>query len=156
MKLWAYHFREGNNLEKAVIYSHRAGVKAASRFAYREAVLYFEQALGALERLPEGRQKLEQAIAIRMTSDLRLSPLEVIWRRRWKKTTSRRKSCAGDWVRPLNFFRFYGRYHESVTGGVNCPQPGGWQSNCFLSRGANKTPFVYQKPITRYGRSRWT
>ena len=62
----AYHFREGNDLEKAVIYSHRAGVKAASHSAYREAVLYFEQALGALEHLPEGRQKLEQAIAIRL------------------------------------------------------------------------------------------
>ena len=62
----AYHFREGNDLEKAVIYSHRAGVKAASHCAYREAVLYFEQALCALEHLPEGRQKLEQAIAIRV------------------------------------------------------------------------------------------
>ena len=62
----AYHFREGNDLEKAVIYSHRAGVKAASHCAYREAVLYFEQALGALEHLPEGRQKLEQAVAIRI------------------------------------------------------------------------------------------
>ena len=29
-------------------------------------MLYFEQALGALEHLPEGRQKLEQAIAIRI------------------------------------------------------------------------------------------
>lgn len=62
----AYHFREGNDLEKAVIYSHRAGVKAALHCAYREAVLHFEQALGALEHLPEGRQKLEQAIAIRV------------------------------------------------------------------------------------------
>ena len=62
----AYHFREGNDLEKTVIYSHRAGVKAASHFAYREAVLYFEQALRALEHMPEGRQKLEQAIAIRI------------------------------------------------------------------------------------------
>jgi predicted ATPase len=62
----AYHFREGNDLEKAVIFSHRAGVKAASHCAYREAVLYFEQALGALEHLPAGRQKLEQAIAIRI------------------------------------------------------------------------------------------
>jgi len=62
----AYHFHEGNDLEKAVIYSHRAGVKAASHCAYREAVLYFEQALGVLEHLPEGRQKLEQAIAIRI------------------------------------------------------------------------------------------
>jgi DNA-binding winged helix-turn-helix (wHTH) protein/predicted ATPase len=62
----AHHFREGNNLEKAVLYSHRAGAKAASHFAYRKAVLYFERALGTLEHLPEGRQKLEQAIAIRI------------------------------------------------------------------------------------------
>jgi len=62
----AYHFREGNSLEKSVIYCHRAGVKAASHFAYRDALLYFEQALGALEHLPKGRHKLEQAIAIRI------------------------------------------------------------------------------------------
>ena len=62
----AYHFHKGNDVEKAVIYSHRAGVKAASHCAYREAVLYFEQALGALDHLPESRQKLEQAIAIRI------------------------------------------------------------------------------------------
>ena len=62
----AYHFREGNDLEKAVVYSHRAAVKAAAHCAYREAVRYFEQALGALEHLPESRHKLEQAIAIRI------------------------------------------------------------------------------------------
>ena len=62
----AYHFQKGNEVEKAVTYSHRSGVKAASHHAYREAVLHFEQALRALEHLPEGRQKLEQAIAIRI------------------------------------------------------------------------------------------
>ena len=62
----AYHFHNGNDVEKAVIYSHRAGVKAASHCAYREAVLYFEQALDALDHVPETRQKLEQAIAIRI------------------------------------------------------------------------------------------
>ena len=62
----AYHFREGNDLEKAVIYSHRAGVKAVSHCAYREAVWYFEQALRALEHLPEGRKMWAQTIAIRI------------------------------------------------------------------------------------------
>jgi predicted ATPase/DNA-binding winged helix-turn-helix (wHTH) protein len=62
----AHHFHKGNDAEKIVIYSHRAGVKAASHCAYREAVLYLEQALRALEHLPEGRQRLEQAIAIRI------------------------------------------------------------------------------------------
>jgi DNA-binding winged helix-turn-helix (wHTH) protein/predicted ATPase len=62
----AYHFREGNDVEKTVAYCHRAGVKAASHCAYREAVQHFEQALHALEHLPEGRQRLEQALAIRI------------------------------------------------------------------------------------------
>ena len=62
----AYHYRAGTELEKAVIYSHRAGVNAASHFAYGEAVLHFEQALAALEHLPEGRHKLEQGVAIRI------------------------------------------------------------------------------------------
>lgn len=62
----AYHFREGNSLEKTVAYSHRAGVKAASHSAYRDAVLHFEQALGALAHLAESRHKLEQSIAIRI------------------------------------------------------------------------------------------
>lgn len=62
----AYHYRAANESEKAVIYAHRAGAKAVAHFAYREAVLYFEQALGALEHLPEGRHKLEQGITIRI------------------------------------------------------------------------------------------
>jgi predicted ATPase/DNA-binding winged helix-turn-helix (wHTH) protein len=61
-----HHFREGNDTEKAVAYSHRAGVKAASHCAYREAALHFEHALHALEHLPDGRHKLEQALAIRI------------------------------------------------------------------------------------------
>jgi predicted ATPase len=62
----AHHFHRGNDVEKSVIYSHRAGVKAASHCAYREAVLYFEQALNALDHAAEGRQKSEQAVAIRI------------------------------------------------------------------------------------------
>jgi DNA-binding winged helix-turn-helix (wHTH) protein/predicted ATPase len=62
----AYHFREGNDLEKTAIYSHQAGVKAATHCAYEEAVRYFEQALDAVEHLPENRHGLEQALAIRV------------------------------------------------------------------------------------------
>jgi predicted ATPase len=120
----AYHFHNGNDVEKAVIYSHRAGVKAASHCAYREAVLYFEQALDALDHVPESRQKLEQAIAIRIDLGSALIAIGSYLAPEVEKTTSMRKSCASDWGSPLNFSRSYGHYHESITGGVNCRQHG--------------------------------
>jgi tetratricopeptide (TPR) repeat protein len=57
-------------------YNRQAGARVASRSAYREAVAYFEQALAALEHLPEYRATLEQAIDLRL--DLRnvLFPLD--------------------------------------------------------------------------------
>ena len=151
----AYHFREGNDLEKTVIYSHRAGVKAASHFAYREAVLYFEQALRALEHMPEGRQKLEQAIAIRIDLGPALIAIGSYLAPEVEENyIQAAKLCERG--RPPSYFRCCGLYHEYVTGAVNCRQPGSRQSNYFLLPGANKTPFAYWRPITRCGRFRWT
>ncbi|MFQ5849452.1 MAG: AAA family ATPase [Candidatus Binatia bacterium] len=62
----AHHAFRGEIWAKAVAYLRQAGAKAAARSANREAVVYFEQALGALGHLPEGPETLEQAIAIRV------------------------------------------------------------------------------------------
>jgi predicted ATPase len=62
----AHHFLEGDDLEKAVAYSREAGAKAVARSAFGQAVAYFEQALNVLGHLPESRETLEQAIAIRI------------------------------------------------------------------------------------------
>jgi predicted ATPase len=62
----AHHAFRGEVWAKAVAYLHQAGAKAVGRSANREAVVYFEQALGALGHLPENRDTLEQAIAIRI------------------------------------------------------------------------------------------
>jgi len=62
----AHHALRGEVWEKAVEYLHQAGRKAAARSAHREAVAYFQQALDALEHLPESRKTLEQAIDIRV------------------------------------------------------------------------------------------
>jgi tetratricopeptide (TPR) repeat protein len=51
--------------DKAVAYFRQAGDKALARSASREAVACFEQALVALEHLPEGRARHEQAIDVR-------------------------------------------------------------------------------------------
>ena len=52
-------------MDKAVAYFRQAGDKAVARSAHREAVACFEQALVALEHLPEGRERHEQAIDVR-------------------------------------------------------------------------------------------
>jgi tetratricopeptide (TPR) repeat protein len=65
---------------KAVAYGRQAGTKAAQRSAYREAVTRFEQALMALQHLPESRDKLEQAIDLRLELRNVLHPLGAVER----------------------------------------------------------------------------
>jgi predicted ATPase/class 3 adenylate cyclase len=65
----AHHALRGELWEKAVTYLRQAGGKAFARSALREAMAYFEQGLGVLQRLPESRVQREQAIDLRL--DLR-------------------------------------------------------------------------------------
>src|SRR5439155_11983072 len=58
----AHHALRGEVWDKTLAYCQQAGEKALARSAYREAVAYFEQALGALRHLPETRDTREQAI----------------------------------------------------------------------------------------------
>ena len=67
----AHHAVRGELWEKAVGYLRQAGRKAFDRWANREAVQRFEQALGALKCLPESRAATELAIDLRF--DLRNS-----------------------------------------------------------------------------------
>src|SRR5262245_6419575 len=54
------HYREAGDWEQAVVHLRQAGLIAASRYAGREAAACFEDALRALDHLPESRQCLEQ------------------------------------------------------------------------------------------------
>ena len=71
----AYHALQGGLWEKAAEFYRRAGAKAAARSAYREAVTCFEQALGALDALPEGRERSELAVDLRFDLHNALIPL---------------------------------------------------------------------------------
>jgi class 3 adenylate cyclase/tetratricopeptide (TPR) repeat protein len=71
----ASHAFRGEVWDKAVAYLRRAGAKALESSASREAVAFFEQALIALEHLPESRETLEQAIDIRLDLRRTLVPL---------------------------------------------------------------------------------
>ncbi len=62
----AHHALRGELREKAVHYLRQAGLKADAWSAPRDALAYFEQALGALEALPESQAALEQAFDIRL------------------------------------------------------------------------------------------
>jgi DNA-binding SARP family transcriptional activator len=61
----ARHARQGELWEKAVDYARRAGNKAAGRWALQDARTWFEQALAALQRLPETQLTLELGFDIR-------------------------------------------------------------------------------------------
>ncbi len=62
----AHHAMRGEMWDKAVTYFRQAGTRAVARSANQEAVMCFEQALAALEHLPESRDTIEQAIDLRL------------------------------------------------------------------------------------------
>jgi tetratricopeptide (TPR) repeat protein len=70
----AHHALRGEVWEKALAYCRQAGEKAITRSAHREAVGYFEQALSALEYLPETRDTREQSIDLRFALCTALRP----------------------------------------------------------------------------------
>jgi predicted ATPase len=79
----AHHAFRGEQWDKAVTYLRQAGAKALVHSAYREAVTFFEQALTALDPLPDTHEKIERAIDLRL--DLRqslfpLNELATVWR----------------------------------------------------------------------------
>jgi class 3 adenylate cyclase/tetratricopeptide (TPR) repeat protein len=61
----ADHAVRGEMWTKALLYCRQAGAKAMERSASREAVGCYEQALAALEHLPEHRALREQAVDLR-------------------------------------------------------------------------------------------
>ena len=65
----ADHAVRGEVWAKALLYCRQAGAKAMERSASREAVGCYEQALAALEHLPEQRKLREQAIDLRLDLD---------------------------------------------------------------------------------------
>jgi tetratricopeptide (TPR) repeat protein len=70
----AYHALRGEVWDKALAYCRQAGEKAMAQSAHGAAVGYFEQALGALQYLPEQRPIREQAIDLRLALRSALYP----------------------------------------------------------------------------------
>jgi class 3 adenylate cyclase/tetratricopeptide (TPR) repeat protein len=70
----AYHALRGEVWDKALAYCRQAGEKAMAQSAHGAAVGYFEQALGALQYLPEQRPIREQAIDLQLALRSALYP----------------------------------------------------------------------------------
>jgi class 3 adenylate cyclase/tetratricopeptide (TPR) repeat protein len=71
----AHHAFRGGVWDKAVAYCREAGARAFARSAHRTDVRYFEQALQALERLPENPGTLAQGIDLRLDLRAALAPV---------------------------------------------------------------------------------
>jgi tetratricopeptide (TPR) repeat protein len=71
----AHHALRGEAWDKAVTYLRQAGAKAIAASSHREAVHWFEQALGALERLPSTAEARTLAVDLHLESRSALLPL---------------------------------------------------------------------------------
>jgi class 3 adenylate cyclase/tetratricopeptide (TPR) repeat protein len=71
----AHHALRGAAWDKATAYCRQAGTRAMTQSAYREAATSFEQALDALQHLPEGHDTHAQAIDLRLDLRSALFPL---------------------------------------------------------------------------------
>ena len=70
----AHHAFRGEVWDKALAYGRQAGEKAQAHSAYHEAVVCYEQALAALEHVPDSRAATEQAIDLRLALRSALMP----------------------------------------------------------------------------------
>src|SRR5262249_54561805 len=71
----AHHGLRGEVWDKAVPYCQQAGARAHARAAFREAAIYFEQALQSLVYLPESGDTRGLAIDLRFSLGLDLRAL---------------------------------------------------------------------------------
>ena len=71
----AFHHREGEVFDKALLYLRKAAAQARTRFAYSQAAAFLEQALDVLRRVPETRETIEQAIDVRCDLRMSINPL---------------------------------------------------------------------------------
>jgi predicted ATPase len=71
----AHHALRGEVWDKALQYCRQAGTKAFARYAYREAVGYWEQALEALAHFPIEHATMEQNIDLHYDLSMSLMPI---------------------------------------------------------------------------------
>ena len=119
----AHHALRGEVWAKALAYCRQAGEKTMARSAHREAVGYFEQALKAVQHLPEQSDTLEQAIDLRLALRSALFPSGDLGRILAALREAEALAVALDDPRRLgqvsgflsNYFRIMGAYDQAIA-----------------------------------------
>ncbi len=121
----AHHASRGQAWDKALVYCRQAGRKASARAASHEAISYLENALQALQHIPESRETLAQTIDLRF--DLRreflaLSSFDQI--HELLRTTEQLAETLGDPRRQgrvllylTGYYRINGNYDQAIEAG---------------------------------------
>ena len=121
----ARHYTEAGLAHEAIGYWVKAGRLALARWANREAVGFFEQALQVLEGLPETRETLEYAVDIRFDLKASLLPLGAIDRmivclreaERPARTLDDQRRLGQLFVHMCQTFVISGRLDEAIASG---------------------------------------
>lgn len=157
----AHHALRGEVWAKAFPYLRQAGAKAAARSANRQAVDLYEQALVALEHLPQGRAKLEQAVDLRFDLRTALVPLgqleRILQRLREAESLARELNDPARLGRAhsylANFYYQTGSPRRAVEAGERALAAAGALGNRALEMAANVYLGQAHFSLGEYGRA---
>ena len=111
----AHHATAADLWDKAARYLRESGRKAFARSANTDAANYFEQTLKAIDRLPESRGTLEQAVDVRIELRTALQVLRDLGRQGLHLTEAlRRAEILGD-QRRVGQVLMYSALHAALT-----------------------------------------
>jgi DNA-binding NtrC family response regulator/tetratricopeptide (TPR) repeat protein len=111
LDLLVHHASRGERWEQAVAYAQRAAARARARSAYREMAAFLEQAVGALEHLPETRPVREQGVDLRFglrdAYNALREPERVMW---WLREAETLAQALGDPMRLARTASYMSQY----------------------------------------------
>jgi hypothetical protein len=100
----ARHFEQGRNFERSLHHREQAARNALRRSAPREAIEHLSAGLDILGRLPEGHERLEHELQLRLALGAALqAPKATGHRKSWTRI-SRPATCASAWAKLCTFF----------------------------------------------------
>ena len=115
----AHHAVRGALWDRAVPYLRQAAEKAEARSANREAIAHFEQALAALQQLPESPETLSETLDIRIALGPCLSAIHGPGSSQFEASyVAARELCRRVDDRPRLFPTLWGLWHVSFNRGL--------------------------------------
>jgi predicted ATPase len=126
----AHHARRAGLRDEAIRYLQQAGHRAAARSAHREASAFFEQALAALEELPERSDALAPTIDVLIARANALVAIKEPDRPRSRRPSSTRRSSPRGSGTPPGSSMHSGASGSSGTRSAAMAKRWSWPSAC--------------------------